>query len=188
MRVLFLFLLLFFCTTTFAQVSKDSSNVYLFSAVKQPCTYLKSIEKEIIQQLNIARMYPLWYVYFYLQHPTTENQKSLKETLLKMQATTEPLIPDMELSESEKCHALSGGTAGIESHDRINKKCKSMFSGECIDFGVHQAKDIVLHLLIDEGVPSLGHRNIILNTNYRIVGLSFQPHKTYGVHAVIGFK
>jgi hypothetical protein len=46
--------------------------------------------------------------------------------------------------------------------------------------------EIVLQLLIDEDVPSLGHRRILLE-KYQTIGVSIQPHSHYGFNAVLDF-
>jgi hypothetical protein len=49
------------------------------------------------------------------------------------------------------------------------------------------ARDIVLQLLIDHDVPSLGHRIICLSSAYSVVGVSIQYHSRYGKCAVLDF-
>ena len=46
--------------------------------------------------------------------------------------------------------------------------------------------EIVIQLLIDQGVSSLGHRYICLGT-YARVGVSIKPHKSYGTNCVLDF-
>jgi uncharacterized protein YkwD len=46
-------------------------------------------------------------------------------------------------------------------------------------------KDIILQLLIDDDVPSLGHRINCLNKEYTKIGVSVQPHKKWDTCAVI---
>jgi hypothetical protein len=161
--------------------------VFEFSKVKQSCKYLTVTEKEIIQQLNLVRMYPKWYAYFYLKTPSTPNEISLKQTLLTMKPTTDRLKPDSILSASQKCHAISSGLQDFKGHERIDKKCKMLFDGECIHYGSSNAQEIVYDLLVDEGIESLGHRNIILTILFTKIGLSMQPHKSYRYNTVIGF-
>jgi uncharacterized protein YkwD len=42
--------------------------------------------------------------------------------------------------------------------------------------------------LIDDDVPSLGHRIICLDKEYTRVGVSVQPHKNWDVVAVLNFN
>ena len=65
-------------------------------------------------------------------------------------------------------------------------KKKWHFNGECCDYGHNNALDIIMSLLIDEGISSLGHRNICLSS-YSKIGVAIQPHKLYGYNAVMDF-
>jgi len=50
----------------------------------------------------------------------------------------------------------------------------------------HGPLEIVLELMIDEDVPSLGHR-LVMFTNYTKIGISIQPHKKYEWNTVLDF-
>jgi uncharacterized protein YkwD len=53
---------------------------------------------------------------------------------------------------------------GRTTKDRIEKHCRWRVSvGENIDFGSSNATDVIVNLLIDDGVPSRGHRLNIMN-------------------------
>lgn len=149
---------------------------------------MNSEEQLVIQYMNIARMYPLWYAYFYLKNPKTEKEISLKETLLKMKSATKVLECDKVLFDDAYCHANSTSALGLVTHERQSPRCLKHFGGECIQYGNHNAAEIVLDLLIDEGVENLGHRKIILDTDYEKVGVSLFSHKKYGIQTVIDFK
>jgi hypothetical protein len=60
---------------------------------------------------------------------------------------------------------------------------------ENIDFGFSNSLDIICHLLLDCGVPSLGHRFTLIDQKYKLntVGVSIQPHPSYTWCAVIDF-
>ena len=63
-------------------------------------------------------------------------------------------------------------------------KDKKYFLSLIKTLGEMEPLEIVLSLLIDEGVPSLGHRKILLG-NYSQIGLSIKPHKKYETNTVI---
>jgi hypothetical protein len=171
---------------SYSQGQKDSYMV-MKNAKVIPCKFMTKKEMEVIQYLNVARMYPLWFIKFAnLKHPKTANEISLVNLLKTMKGISTTLQVDSLLFESAKCHAVSSGLQGYAGHERIGK-CKSYFWGECCDYGNEDALEIIKALLIDEGVPNLGHRIICLNANYQIVGVSIQPHTLYRVNAVLDF-
>lgn len=161
-------------------------------------SYLSSDEKEIIYILNLIRTNPVLFCNTVLKkYPAASGKgyltddkfyyQSLVNTLAKMQPIN-ILTPDKACFESAKSHALSSGINGYVGHKRITvgSENKKTYNGECCDYGNSDPLEIVLSLLIDEGVPSLGHRNLILNS-YNKVGVSIKPHKKYGTNAVIDF-
>jgi uncharacterized protein YkwD len=99
------------------------------------------------------------------------------------------LYPDSLCFAGAQCHALNSGAEGYVGHTRSTEECsqKRYFSGECCDYGHNKPLDIILSLLIDEDVPSLGHREILLS-DYRKMGISIQFHKLYRFNAVLDFQ
>lgn len=172
--------------TSYTQGQKDSYMVMNY-AKPTPCKYMTKKEMEVIQYINVARMYPLWFIKFAnLLNPKTPNEISLVYKLKTMKTIPEPLLPDSIQWSNAKCHALTSGIDGYVGHDR-RRNCTKSFFGECCDYGNDDALEIVKSLLIDEGVPSLGHRTICLDEAYKKIGVSIQPHKEYGVNAVLDF-
>ncbi len=159
--------------------------------------FLTQAEKDVIYVLNLARMYPALFLETVIkQYPEKSDNgyianssyyKSLVDTFKTLQAGN-LLTPDLACFTSAKCHAVQAGKDGYVGHER-SKACKQVtnFSGECCDYGNSEALEIVMHLLIDEDVPSLGHREICLDA-YKKLGISIQPHKAYGYNAVLDFK
>jgi uncharacterized protein YkwD/type VI protein secretion system component Hcp len=49
------------------------------------------------------------------------------------------------------------------------------------------ALGIVRQLIIDDGVPSRGHRSVMFNPNLTLVGFGGAPHATYGTMCVLDF-
>ena len=148
--------------------------------------YLTKNEKEAIQYVNLARMYPAKYAKIELvdEDKTTTYYKSLVKTLNSMTPVL-PLTIDKKAYESAKCFALEQGPTGEIGHDR--KNCESYFFGECCSYGMGSGRSAIRQLLIDEDIPSLGHRKICLSSRYSAIGVSFQDHKVYGVCCVLDF-
>lgn len=106
--------------------------------------------------------------------------------------------PDQALTNIAKGHAKDlnrNNYAGHTSKDgrtlnqRISVAYPKKSNGECIAFGFNSGLENICMLLLDKGVPDLGHRKLILNTSSQLntVGLSIQPHPRYRYCAVIDF-
>jgi uncharacterized protein YkwD len=160
--------------------------------------WLTGPEKEVIYILNLLRANPALFANTVVkQYPVKSGQgylvnswyyTSLLDTLKKMRPAG-LLKPDITCFNSAKCHALYSGATGYVGHDRTTEECKSkkFFNGECCDYGHDKPLDIVMSLLIDEGVPSLGHRDVCLSA-YKKIGVSIQAHQRYGYNAVLDFS
>ena len=158
-------------------------------------SYLSDKEKQIIYILNLARMNPtLFGKTVVVQFPEYSGEEELKQSsyyrsLLEFLKNKKPmplLYPEKTLFESAKCHAESSGVSGYVGHNRRSTACKSVetFMGECCQYGYQDPLSIVMDLLIDEGVPSLGHR-IILFKPHTQIGVSLQPHNKYRWNSVL---
>jgi uncharacterized protein YkwD len=111
-------------------------------------------------------------------------QSLVKELLVLPQKQL--LTPDKLCFASAFCHACTSGKSGYTGHDRFTNACKEneYYLGECCSYGYDDPLEIVMQLLIDEDVPSLGHRRILLN-DYHTIGVSILPHSKYSFNAVI---
>lgn len=45
-----------------------------------------------------------------------------------------------------------------------------------MSFGIYDPKEIILQLLIDDGVQGRGHRNNLFTAAFSVVGISFTNH------------
>ncbi len=161
-------------------------------------TYLSEKEKELIYILNLARKYPQLFdstvVKQYPEKSGAWNLLNIDEykSLLDTMATIDPLpllYPDQRCAASARCHAIISGQQGYVGHDRQDAACEKRryYDGECCDYGHSSPLDILMGLLIDQGVPGLGHRWLCLS-DYSLIGVSIQPHKGYDTNAVLDFK
>ena len=149
--------------------------------------YLTVEEKKVYYFLNLVRMNPKLFADTYLSHLRNSKDANESSLFLELQKQTPlPVLkPNRKLYESAKCHATESGESGYVGHER--SKCTKYFMGECCQYGLSGALEIITGLLIDKGVSSLGHRRICLG-NYTELGVSIQPHKSYGVNTVLDFK
>jgi uncharacterized protein YkwD len=213
MKYLFSFLFLFFIATAFSQSSSIGNlNVsplasystewnnekYSECNTAAGVTYMTSTEKNVIYILNLIRTNPVLFANTVLKkYPSVSGKdyllndayyyRSLITDLNKM-APGFLLKPDKDCYTSAECHATSSGASGYIGHERKTKECKTKkyYFGECCDYGNFDPLEIVLSLLIDKDVPSLGHRYICLG-DYKKIGVSIKPHSKYRTNTVLDF-
>lgn len=153
--------------------------------------WMSTNEKDVLYYLNIARLDPKGFCKKYIMPMLVESPDNtyISSCILYMNsiAPLGALKPNQKLFESAKCHAYSTGLIGFVGHERKDKTCKSIFYGECISYGLSGGLSVVIQLLVDDGVPSLGHRYICLG-GYSEIGISQQPHKAYGTNTVLDFR
>ena len=146
-----------------------------------------SLEKDVFFYINLARLFPKEFAEKYIKDigKRSAYHTSLYKTLHSMK-TVPAMKPDRAMFDLALCWAKEGGKTGVIGHNR--KKCKDGYSAECCSYGEETAIGIVLQLLIDEGIPSLGHRKALLSKQYSVLGVSIQPHKKHATHAVLDMK
>jgi uncharacterized protein YkwD len=179
--------------------------------------YLKELEKQVILELNRVRSDPPRYAKAFLfsqrgyyegrrlTYPgetpilTQEGVKAFDEGyqfLLKARSAS-PLIPRVGLTRAARDHTLDQGKTGQTGHTggdrsdvsgRANRHGKwGGKVGENIQYGHSSAARIVSSLLIDDGVPSRGHRKIIMEPLFRYIGVAFGPHPKFRHMCVLVF-
>lgn len=158
-------------------------------------------ERQLYLLINLARTSPRKFwdhvakVYLDTVAPNSYIA-SLEEDLTTMEPR-EPYHPDQRLIDAASYHAYDIGSSGITGHNSSDGtgfvarakrfvQCYGSFSaGECCSFGSSNAIDIVMQLLVDEGVESHGHRNNLLSPKYTMVGLKMFFHSQYQTCCVI---
>jgi len=161
--------------------------------------YLNEEEKKVILFMNMARhdgsLFSESFLEAYIRENRLENSsyiRSLRRDLKNVSRLT-PFIPERDLSAIAQEHARSSGENGSIGHEGFKKRFEPLMGnpyqhvGENCSYGYERAIDIVLSLLIDEGIKSLGHRNNILAPDFNSAGVAIRPHKTYGVNCVMDF-
>lgn len=162
---------------------------------------LSEKEKQMITVMNLARLYPEKFARDYLpavvkkaeRIEVNETYKELVGVLLK-QNPLAPLHPDGFLYKHARTHAKDMGKSGQSGHTSSGGKTFNMrmapmqnrYKGvaENCQYGFKDAAEVIVDLLIDEGVPSRGHRKNILDPVFNRVGVSFESHKKFEVNCV----
>ena len=157
-----------------------------------------SHEKDILNVLNQVRTNPQSFldtvVMPYIEKHNLKSNiyaRSLIKDLKKQDALT-PLTIDSSLQEMAKDFAVKSGNRGQFGHNKYNQRYDKYgshlnYDGENIQYGVEDPTEIVLDLLIDEGVRSLGHRKNILSSDFSVIGIGFAPHKQINYNTVMAF-
>lgn len=162
-------------------------------------TYLTAEEKEIIYYTNLVRLDPKLFGKTFIKQyvDSTGKTSSYIKSLLKTLEKTKPmgaLTPSKKLHETAKEHAVEFGKKGATGHGSLKKRfakyqaeCGCIVAENCY-YGKTNALNIVIELLIDEGIANLSHRNNILNKELTSTGLFIAPHKTFTRNCVIDYS
>lgn len=161
--------------------------------------YLNEEEKKVILIMNMARQNGPLFVQTlladYVEEKQIENNaylRSLRKDLNNVEGLI-PLQPERDLSEAARGHASKSGQTGRVGHQDFNKRFDPLMGnpythvGENCSYGYESAMDIVISLLIDEGVKDHGHRKNILSLSFNSVGVAIRPHKSYRINCVMDF-
>ncbi|HEY0321440.1 MAG TPA: CAP domain-containing protein [Pyrinomonadaceae bacterium] len=130
---------------------------------------------------------------------TIEGAVALEEAI-KFLRSAKPL-PQLQVSKGmclgAKDQSFDQGKTGDVSHqgkdktfswDRVARygDWKTPIS-ENIAYDSGTARDIVINLIVDDGVPTRGHRNNIFNSSYIVTGVSCGNHPLFGGMCVCTF-
>ena len=175
--------------------------------------YLSTVEKDVILEMNKARTNPSLYAELYITPRTKKfDGKVYNGTLMtnegvavvnecisymKKAKALPVLNPEKGLSLAAQQHSSTQGETNQTGHTgvdgstpftRIEKYGTYKTAGENISYGAMSGRDIVVQLLIDDGVSSRGHRKNIMNKDFSSSGVGFtKKHKTYGSVCVITY-
>ncbi len=158
--------------------------------------YMSGEEKLVVLLNNLARidglLFSETFLNSYLEGDETNKYiKSLYKDL-KSVKNLPLLYPEKDLYEVALGHAEKSGKSGHVGHQGFDARFKPLMKkynnvAENCAYGYEKAMDITIQLLIDEDVPSLGHRLNMLNPEYNSIGVSIQPHKEYQFNCVMNF-
>lgn len=161
--------------------------------------YLNEEEQKVILFMNMARhdgpLFEETFLRSYIQENSLENNsyiRSLQRDLKKTSGLA-ALIPEKDLTAVAQEHALKTGEKGSTGHGNFKNRFDPLLGnpytqvGENCSYGYEQAIDIVISLLIDEGIKGLGHRKNILSTEFNSVGVALRPHRKFRINCVMDF-
>jgi uncharacterized protein YkwD len=177
---------------------------------------LSELEKAVLEEMNLARTDPAkyatyleaWRPYYsgkVFKQPGKGNLETIEgaaglEDAIKFLRSAKPL-PRLQLStgmcQGAKDQSFDQSQTGDVSHQGKDKsfswervarygEWKTPVS-ENIAYDNGTARDIVINLIIDDGVPSRGHRNNIFNSSYIVTGVACGSHPLFGGMCVCTF-
>jgi uncharacterized protein YkwD len=179
--------------------------------------YMSEIEKNIVLELNKVRSNPETYAEQYIKPrrryyhgslyeppgqialQTVEGVRALDECVeaLRKAKPTGLLHPSSGLTSAARDHASDQEKTGRTGHtgsdgssltQRVNRYGDwDGLIGENISYGNIDARDVVIQLLIDDGVSSRGHRQNILNGQFAKIGTAVGRHPEYRFMCVMDF-
>ena len=199
----FIFILTtFVCLVGFAGCKPNADSVPESSDATTVTSYTLSEEEQaVIDEINFARTKPKEYVTQRLSPSVLDvSRKSdsyiaaLDELVDRMNRMdpVPSLTPATGLTKCAAEWVKISGPEGYVGHEktisnRFKKYCSYASLAENCSYGYSTGKDIVIALLVDDGVDDRGHRNNILNPAYKNVGAAIGPHKKYGTMCCIDF-
>lgn len=71
------------------------------------------------------------------------------------------------------------GTQGETPFERMDRYMLSAPSAENIAYGITDPQDVVIGLIVDDGVPDRSHRTVLYSTTYRDAGVACGCHITW---------
>ncbi|PIE98198.1 MAG: hypothetical protein CR988_04535 [Treponema sp.] len=163
-------------------------------------TTISQIEKEVLYELNLVRTNPPKYaneIIKQYRETSPEADECYRELL---QTKSMPKLSfAMGLCKAGDWFVYHQGPSGKTGHNTSvygyktpGDRMKQFGTvngryGENIAYGYDTARDIVVALLIDKGVPSRGHRKNILTRDYRRIGIGIGTHQKFRIMCVMDF-
>lgn len=176
---------------------------------------VSQLERDVLLTINMARTNPSKYSSDFVEpllnsydgnvqiidgvrYSYREGKVAVQEAVnfLKNQSPLSVLKYNVGLHLGAKDHVKDAGANGVKGHvgtdksefwDRVNRYGKLYGGGEIIDYSRDKPVSVVNSFIIDEGVPSRGHRKIIFDFDNTEFGASCGYHSKSNIMCVVEF-
>ena len=153
-------------------------------------TSMTGQEMEMVNEINLLRRNPSGYIQYvdaYVNEqrrtggfPVDQSVVNELKSELRQLGALSILSPSQCIYQAAKNHGIDQKPTGDVNHegrdgswpwDRVRRACSNMQDGnENLVAGTPSVRTAVILLLIDEGIPSRGHRKTLLKPEWRYVG------------------
>jgi len=169
----------------------------------------------VIREMNLARQNPTLYASFVQELRSRMNGNAMilpggtrvrtkegtgaVDEAIRFLQSAQPLAPlaisrGMSRAAADHCADQADGGFGHEGRDRSRAGDRiarygtlSGGWGENISYGKASARDVVIALIIDDGLPARKHRKNIFNPSYNYAGAAFGRHARFGTVCSMDF-
>ena len=156
----------------------------------------------VLDEINLARTNPRQYAQFIFTDADARSKidpRAMREAVnfLNHARPLPPLGYSTGLSMGAMAHVIDQGGAGTTGHDGTDRstpwKRMARFgkwtgtAGENISYGVSDARQIVIGLIVDSGVAGRGHRKNLFLRDFGVVGVACGAHARWGTMCVMDF-
>ena len=182
------------------KINYNSIQISLYKELNKlrqdPRSYIPLIEAEM---KNIKKNNVLKKKDSNLQIQTLEGKPAYQEAILflEQQEPVAPLTKNIRLSYAAADLVKDIGERGVVSHQdrdglfvsgRIEKYCEwESCANEVIEVSSKNAQDILVSLLVDDGIRNRLDRRALFQYTYNYVGIACGPHLEYEIVTVIVF-
>ena len=195
--------LLFLAVLTLSAEAPASAKATAFErAVVQEMSDLRVRPKAYARHLRELRGWfegTLWKRPDRIPLRTEEGVAALDEAIAFLETVTPvgPLRFNEGLAQAARLHARDLGPRGALSHvgadgRRLSERLERLGTwhgliAENIGTLEEDPRQVVIQLLVDDGVPSRGHRHNLFNPDLHQAGVGLAPHRDYQVVTVIDY-
>lgn len=183
----------------------------------QPAATATARDRELLTETNAARTDPAGYARHLeemlplfdgnvLRRPgssvglrTNEGPAAVREAIrfLRAQQPLPPLAWADGLWAAARDHVRDQGPSGATGHTGQDGSSMSqriarygrwqVTAAENIDYGSTSARETLISLIVDDGVPDRGHRTNIFEPRLRVMGATCGPHARYRTMCVFNY-